>query len=283
MKTKAQPDKHQIAVEQHLDALPAGAYQIRVRQIKGGQNLINGYQGTRDKIMSSLPWLKEQADQGAKITMRPLDSRYVLAHNLNDTEVDEFKQSGLPPSVVVETAPGKYQAWVKLSDEPIEPELSKRLTDRFAEVYGAPDPANLGRLAGFDGAKLHNCQPQTAPKGSEGVDLQRKKMAEARPDTSDTDHQTAARPTANVPPDRTKTAVINHLNALPAETYEIAVRRRIGDRTQMIRHQWRRSKIMTSLPWLKRENAAGADILSTLTPMVPPVLTKNGPTFTYCP
>ena len=241
-RTRTRPDKTKIAVEQHLDALPAKEYQVTVRHTKDGQMQTKQFHGSREQFMGSLGWLKKQHAQGADITMRPLDSRYALAHNLNKDEVEFYQTSGLAPSVVLETAPSKYQAWFKLSNEPIEPEISQRVTDRFSEAYGAPDPANFGQLTGLGKAEIRDCQPQTAPRGAELIELLRKNIAKGPQQ-----------------PDRTKAAVINQLNALPAESYEIAIRRRQGG--PLIRHTWRRGEIIGSLSsQLKKENAGGADI-----------------------
>ena len=97
---KARTDKTRMALEQHLDALPAEAYQITVSHTKDGQRQTEHFHGSREQFMGSLEWLKKQHAQGADITMRPMDSRYVLAHNLNQDDLDNFKASGLPLSSV---------------------------------------------------------------------------------------------------------------------------------------------------------------------------------------
>lgn len=55
----------------------------------------------------------------------------------------------------------------------------------------------------------------------------------------------------------TRTAVQRWLSALPAGQYNVGVRRSDGE---MIEHTWTPQKLLESIPWLRRENATGADI-----------------------
>ena len=137
---------------------------------------------------------KEKA-AGADIFICPIDTRYVLVHNISPAKIDEFKEFGFPPSATVETAPNEFQAWVRLTDSPIEKDLSEWIAVELANYGATPEghyPSNLGRLAGFTNHEtptkpgnpapyilIHEHQLQTAPNGQKAVDFQRKQMAKA--------------------------------------------------------------------------------------------------------
>jgi hypothetical protein len=62
--------------------------------------------------------------------------------------------------------------------------------------------------------------------------------------------------------DRTRDAVTRTLDALPAVRYEIGLLRRDAEPDrQMRRFEWSRERLLKAIPWLKRENALGREIL----------------------
>ena len=69
-----------------------------------------------------------------------------------------------PPSIVIETSPGNYQAWVKLSDKPLSADVRRIAAQGLAKQYGgdpnSADSRHYGRLAGFT-----NQKPQYARDG----------------------------------------------------------------------------------------------------------------------
>ena len=59
------------------------------------------------------------------------------------------------------------------------------------------------------------------------------------------------------PPDRTYLAVRRQLEAMRCDSYEIGIRDQAG---RMMQRTWSRADVLKAVPWLKRENAKGADI-----------------------
>jgi hypothetical protein len=53
-----------------------------------------------------------------------------------------LQTQGHEPSVVVETSPGRWQAWIRISSEPLLPALATRIARRLAQLYAA-DPASV--------------------------------------------------------------------------------------------------------------------------------------------
>lgn len=68
-----------------------------------------------------------------------------------------MRAHGHDPCVVVQTSRGRLQAWIRLSTEPLQPEVATAVSKLLATAYGG-DPAStgwrhLGRLAGFTNQK----------------------------------------------------------------------------------------------------------------------------------
>jgi len=73
------------------------------------------------------------------------------------SDPDRYRPGHCPQCVVVETSPGRWQAWIRVSPAPLLPALATRVAKRLAQIYIA-DPASadwrhLGRLAGFTNRK----------------------------------------------------------------------------------------------------------------------------------
>ena len=70
-----------------------------------------------------------------------------------------LRAQGHQPSVVVETSPGRLQAWIQVSRLPLPSTLATRISRRLAQLYGADlgsaEGRHLGRLAGFTNRKSH--------------------------------------------------------------------------------------------------------------------------------
>ena len=152
---------------------------------------------TRDEVLHRMRWLKRENARGAEIFIRPDDTRWTLLDDLNRKAIDQMKREGLQPSVVVETSPRNYQAWVKLEDEPIRKDVATQIAWGAARAYGgdphSADYRHLGRLAGFTNRKakharngshpyalLHEHQEKTATIGKRLVARTEKKLREDR-------------------------------------------------------------------------------------------------------
>jgi len=268
----SRPDRTTLAVERQLSALPASTYEIAVSRKAAGKPQMIRRQWSRQEIMTALPWLKRENALGADISMRPMDGRFVLVHDLDRDGIDQFKKANLPPSAVLEIEPGRFQAWIRLTDGPVDPELSEKIARRIADAVSKGSyPSDQGRLAGFTNRAahlqrgshypyvlIHDHQPLTAPNGQKLVDRQRAKT-EKQIDPADHEARRAAPPKPAPPPDKTKIAMEQHFDALPSERYVIAVKYRDSDQP-MLKRQGTRAEVLESLPWIKEQHAKGAEI-----------------------
>jgi hypothetical protein len=125
--------------------------------------------------MGGLHWLKRMNARGGDILVRPLAGPELrLIGTLDAAGVGKLRTQGLAPAATVETSPGRFEAWVKLSDRPLTSALREAL---LARVHlGLNDAGLYGRLAGFTNQKakpdeagrqpfslLHNATGQVAP------------------------------------------------------------------------------------------------------------------------
>jgi hypothetical protein len=89
--------------------------------------------------------------KGGDLYLRPLDGpELLLVDGLNAEAVKDMHRQGLAPAVTVETCPGRFQAWVKLSVDPLPEKLRAHAVAGLACVLAnVGQDGQLGRLAGF--------------------------------------------------------------------------------------------------------------------------------------
>ena len=112
----------------------------------------------RETLLKSLGWLKGQNASGHHIFIRPHGSQgLVFMDDLNVSNVLELERAGIKPAAVVESSPLNFQAWVRVSNEPIEPDLASAigrvLARRFGGDLNSTDWRHFGRLVGFTNRK----------------------------------------------------------------------------------------------------------------------------------
>ena len=120
------------------------------------------------RVEASIAWLKRQNAGGDDIYIRPKGSVGLLfVDDLAAAAVARLRAEGLAPAVVVESSPGNFQAWVRVSITPIAPALASAAARELAVRYGG-DPQSAawrhyGRLAGFTNRKPSRRQPTGLP------------------------------------------------------------------------------------------------------------------------
>jgi hypothetical protein len=110
-----------------------------------------------DTLLRSVTWLRRENRDGRNIYIRPKGEHDLsLIDDLTSAAVEAMKGEGFNPSLVVETSPGNFQAWLK-HPEPLARELStataRALAEKFGGDRGAADWRHFGRLAGFTNRK----------------------------------------------------------------------------------------------------------------------------------
>ena len=144
-------DRTTEAVRSQLAAMGCDRYEVGMRD--PAREMLTR-QGSADEIVAGIGWLKAMNAQGNDISVRPAGSSgVVLVDDLSAGALKELARDGLMPAAVTETSPDTYQAWVRVSDGPLLPEIATEAARAVAERYeGDPQSADwrqYGRLAGF--------------------------------------------------------------------------------------------------------------------------------------
>mgnify|MGYP001028594740 CR=1 FL=1 len=197
-----QLDRTYLAVRRQLTALNCDSYEIGIKN-SDGKMMTRHWSKT--ETLKSVNWLKRENAKGADIYVRPAGDKnqgIILLDDLNQKQINEMKAKGYEPAVVVETSPQNHQAWVRLSQQPIEPELatgiSKAMAGHFDADPNSADWRHFGRLAGFTNQKpehrtaqgrspwvlCHTSTGQQASRGDETVQTISKRIEEHRAATS---------------------------------------------------------------------------------------------------
>jgi len=144
-------DRTTDAVRRQLAAMGCDRYAIGVRDPARGMLTRTG---SADEIVAGIGWLKAMNAQGSDIYVRPTGSSgVILVDDLRAGTLKELTRDGLTPMVVTETSAGNYQAWVRVSDGPLLPEIAteaaREVTARYGGDPNSADWRQYGRLAGF--------------------------------------------------------------------------------------------------------------------------------------
>jgi hypothetical protein len=124
----------------------AERYEVVIVSVKTGRQTKREWSAS--ELAKGVPWLKRMNAQGGDINLRPLDGPELLLVDALDAEaVKDMHRQGLAPAVTVETSPGRFQAWVKVSDRPISEGLRKPAVAGLARSFSKV--GEYGRLAGF--------------------------------------------------------------------------------------------------------------------------------------
>jgi len=148
-------DRTACAVRAQLAAMNAERYEVGVRAADG---TMMPFTLTAEEVERRLGYFRAMNAQGSDIYIRPAGSvGLVFVDDLKAESVARMRADGLAPAVVVESSPGNYQAWVRISTRPLVPDLATEAARELAARYGgdphAADWRHYGRLAGLTNRK----------------------------------------------------------------------------------------------------------------------------------
>jgi hypothetical protein len=152
-------------LRRQLAAMPSRLYEVRLI-----------HSGSRKPYPGVRPWTRSQLTDPATVGFLRIRNRegydvyfhpYAGDHNAGYILLDldepvpgilaRLRAQGHEPCGGVETSPGRWQAWIRVSTEPLLPELATRVAKGLAQIYEADrasaDWRHLGRLVGFTNRK----------------------------------------------------------------------------------------------------------------------------------
>jgi len=163
------------ALRCQLAAMPCCLYEVRL--IHSGSR--KPYPGVRQWTAAQLSdpatvgFLRIRNREAYDVYFRPYAGHYNAGYILLDLDdpvpgiLTRLRAQGHEPCVVVATSPGRWQAWIRVSPEPLLPALATRVAKRLARMYaadrGSADWRHLGRLAGFTNRKPERRQADGLP------------------------------------------------------------------------------------------------------------------------
>jgi hypothetical protein len=156
-------DRSLEAIQRQVTAMDVPRFEIGVLDAKTGKMTERNW--SRAELEQSVAWLKRMNAKGCDVFIRPAGEHgLVLVDDLKPQALERMKAEGFAPAATIETSPGNYQAWVKLSDKPLSADVRRIAARGLAKQYGgdpnSADSRHYGRLAGFT-----NQKPQHARDG----------------------------------------------------------------------------------------------------------------------
>jgi hypothetical protein len=144
-------------IRRQLDAMRTDSFELLLLRF-GDSTEASLSNETSASLLRRLPWLKAKNVQGFNINIRPTGTHLSMLDDLSRAQLDEMERTGYEPSVIVETSPANFQAWLDhgrdLSPEEAH-EFSKLLARITGSDMGAFGRRHAGRLAGFTNRKAN--------------------------------------------------------------------------------------------------------------------------------
>jgi hypothetical protein len=139
------------AVQKQIAAMGADRYEIVLVDAKHKQERRNW---NAAELLHGVAWLKRMNARGHDVFIAPTGKHgLVLLDDLGEEMVITMKKKGFEPAVLVQTALGRYQAWVKLSERPVSEEVREHAINGLKRAFGVQsgdaERTEFGRLAGF--------------------------------------------------------------------------------------------------------------------------------------
>jgi hypothetical protein len=162
----ARRDRSLEALQRQVTALDVPRFEVGIREAKTGQMMNREW--SRAELEQSAAWLKRMNAKGNDIYIRPAGEHgLVLVDDLKPEALKAMQDRGYTPAATVETSPGNYQAWVKLSDKPLSAEARRIAAQGLAKAFGgdmnSADSRHYGRLAGFTNQKPQHTRDGRQP------------------------------------------------------------------------------------------------------------------------
>ena len=154
-------------------------FAVTLHDAETGQELHRTWD--QDELEHAVGWLKRMNARGHDVSIQPAgEHSLVLLDGLTGPTLERMEHEGWTPAATIETSPGTYQAWVKLSEAPVSAPVRELAAQGLAAHYEADslgaEIEPTGRLAGFTNQEAehtregyqpyvlaHDCPGTTAP------------------------------------------------------------------------------------------------------------------------
>ena len=163
---EARRDRSLEALQRQITALDVPRFEVGIREAKTGQMMNREW--SRAEVEQSAAWLKRMNAKGNDVYIRPAGEHgLVLVDDVTADKISSMAKDGFASAATIETSPGNYQVWVKLSDKPLSAECRRIAAQGLARQYGgdmnSADSRHYGRLAGFTNQKPQHTRDGRQP------------------------------------------------------------------------------------------------------------------------
>ena len=190
------PDRSRAALHRHTAGLGVDRFEVSIRNAETGRDLHRTWD--QAELEQSVGWLKRMNARGHDVSVRPAgEHSLVLVDGLTGPGLARMGREGWTPAATIESSPGRYQAWVKLSEAPVSAAVREGAARGLAQHYGGDPPSAgrdpVGRLAGFTNQEpehtregrqpyvlAHDCPGTAAPSAAAYVERIEQRLAEAK-------------------------------------------------------------------------------------------------------
>ena len=135
-----------------MTALGCAQFVVRLVHARDGKEEMRQWSGP--ELLRSLAWLKRMNARGYDVTVRPAGPHgLLLLDGLQQADLQRMDARGWHSAAVVEVRRGRFQAWIKLSGQPVADALRHQAASRLASDLfrsgSAITVAEFGALAGL--------------------------------------------------------------------------------------------------------------------------------------
>ncbi|MQA40426.1 relaxase/mobilization nuclease domain-containing protein [Rugamonas sp. FT29W] len=162
-RTAAARDRSAEAAQRQITAMGVDHFVVTLVDAKQGKQEERRWR--KAEVIKSVAWLKRMNARGYDVWIRP-DGEHglVLLGGLKKDDLRTLRERGFAPATVVETGRDEYQAWVKLSQRPLDAPLRGRAAEGLAQGLGRHGAKAIsrtdGRLAGFTNQQVQRRREQ---------------------------------------------------------------------------------------------------------------------------
>ena len=148
----ASRDRSAEAAQRQMTAMGADRFVVTLVDAKLGKHEERRWR--KEEVVNSMAWIKRMNARGYDVWIRP-DGEHglLLLAGLKKKDLQTLRERGFGPAAVVETGREQYQAWVKLSQNPLTDPLRGRAAEVLVQGLGRTGAHAIsrvdGRLAGF--------------------------------------------------------------------------------------------------------------------------------------
>jgi hypothetical protein len=89
------------------------------------------------ELTKGVSWLKRMNAKGHDVFVRPDGAHgLVLIDDLSKETLATMRKKGFEPASTIQTSPGRFQAWVKLSDHPLSDPVREQAVLSLEHAFG---------------------------------------------------------------------------------------------------------------------------------------------------